>query len=89
MEKTIKERFAEIFALPKDAGGISTVINIVDMKEAVVDGYNGIIEFTENVVRLNTPKYIVKIEGAGLEIKEVAAEYISIRGLIKGVEYQK
>ncbi len=89
MEKTIKERVADILALPKDAGGVSTVINITDMQEAVIDGYKGIIEFTENIVRLNTPKYIIKIEGADLEIKEVAAEYIAVRGIIKSVEYQK
>lgn len=85
----MKERFAEILSLPKDAGGISTVINITDMHEAVIDGYKGIIEYTENIIRLNTPKYIIKIEGADLEIREVAAEYISICGLIKSVEYQK
>ncbi len=89
MEKTIKEKVADLFALPKNAGGISTVINITDMREVIVDGYSGIIDYGENIITLSTPKYIIKIDGADLEMKEVTAEYIMIKGHIKSVEYVK
>ncbi len=83
----LNEKFAEILSLPKSASGVGVMINISDMAEAVVEGYKGIIEFTENTVRLNTPKYIIKIEGADLKINEVAEDYITVKGKIKSVGY--
>ena len=86
-EKSIPEKVVEALALPKDASGVVTVVNITDMSEIVVDGFRGIIEYTDSVIRLNTPKFMLKIDGRNLEIKTVATDYISIKGCILGVEY--
>lgn len=73
--------------LPSDMGGVSTVVKIVDIEEITVDGYRGIIEYTQNTVKLNTAKFIVKIDGENLVIKEAASEFITISGTIKKIEY--
>lgn len=87
MKKTINEKVAKMLSLPADMGGVSTVVKIVGTEEITVDGYRGIIEYTENIVRLNTAKFIVKINGSNLTLKEAAAEFITICGVINGVEY--
>lgn len=87
MKKTINERVAEMLSLPTDMGGVSTVVKITGTEEITVDGYRGIIEYTENIVRLNTAKFIIKINGNNLVLKEAAAEFITVTGTINGVEY--
>lgn len=87
MKKTINERVAEMLSLPADMGGVSTVVKITGTEEITVDGYRGIIEYTENIVRLNTAKFIIKINGNNLVLKEAAAEFITVAGTINGVEY--
>lgn len=87
MKKTINERVAKMLSLPADMGGVSTVVKIVGIEEITVDGYRGIIEYTENTVRLNTAKFIIKINGSNLVLKEAAAEFITVGGIINGIEY--
>ncbi len=87
LKKTINERVAEMLSLPADMGGVSTVVKIIGAEEITVDGYRGIIEYTENIVRLNTAKFIIQINGNRLVLKEAAAEFITVTGTINSVEY--
>lgn len=86
-EKSLPEKVMDIFELPKNKSGIITALNITGVHQAVVEGHKGIIEYTENVIKINTPQFILKLCGANLEISGVAEEYIEIRGIITGVEY--
>ena len=86
-EKTLPEKMMDVFQLPKNKSGIITALHITGIHEAVVEGHKGIIEYTDKVIRLNTPQFIMKISGAELEITGVAEEYITVKGMIFGVEY--
>lgn len=83
----ISEKVINVLGLPKEGLGAAAAINIIGREEISVEGYKGILEYTENIVRLNTDKFIIKITGADLSIGIVAEEYINIKGLISGVEY--
>lgn len=87
MKKPLSEKMMDAFELPKNKSGIITSINITGIHEALVEGHKGIIEYTDKTIKLNTPQFIMKINGADLEITEVAEEYIAIKGIIVGVEY--
>ncbi len=86
-EKSPAEKVMDAFQLPKNKSGIITALHITGVHEAIVEGHRGIIEYTSEVIRLNTPQFIMKISGAELEITAVAEEYIELKGLICGVEY--
>ena len=86
-EKSVPEKMMDAFELPKNKSGIITTLHITGVHEAVVEGHKGIIEYTDKVIRLNTPQFIMKLSGAELEITAVAEEYIGIKGIIFGVEY--
>lgn len=86
-EKTVPEKLLEAFELPKNKSGIITALHVTGVHEAVVEGHKGIIEYTDKSVKLNTPQFVMKINGADLEITAVAEEYITIKGIILGVEY--
>lgn len=85
--KSIPEKMMDVFQLPKNKSGIITALHITGIHEALIEGHKGIIEYTDKVIRLNTPQFIMKITGADLEITGVAEEYITIKGIIVGVEY--
>ena len=86
-EKSLPEKVMDAFELPKNRSGMITSITITGVHEALVEGHKGIIEYTDTVIKLNTPQFIMKICGAELEITGVAEEYIMIKGIIMGVEY--
>lgn len=87
LKKTINERVAEILSLPKDMGGVSTVLKTVDNTFLSIDGYRGIIEYTETALRINCAKFIIKINGTDLILKEASSEFICVSGNISSIEY--
>lgn len=62
-------------------------ITVYDNLEAVVDGCYGIIEYGENAVKLSLGKTVVKIEGCDLSISSYTERFITIKGIIKSIEY--
>ncbi len=86
-EKSLPEKVMDAFELPKNRSGIITSVTITGVHEALVEGHKGIIEYTDMVIKLNTPQFVLKLNGANLEITGVTEEYIMIKGIIAGVEY--
>lgn len=86
-KKNIKERLTETLELPKeiilDVPRI-TVIGNIDM---VIENYKGVFEYSDNRIRINTIQGIIKIEGLGLQIKEIVSEEVSINGKIHKIEF--
>lgn len=81
------EKVVDTLSLPKVAAGLSSRITITGTDSILVEGYRGIIRYSDTLVLLNAPKYIIKISGADLEITEIAAEYINLKGIITALEY--
>ena len=81
------EKVFDALSLPKSAAGLTTTVTITGTDAIMVEGYRGIIKYSDTLVLLNAPKYIIRITGADLEITEIASEYISLRGVIASLEY--
>lgn len=81
------EKVFDALSLPKTAAGLTTTVTITGINSILVEGYRGIIKYSDTLVLLNAPKYIIRITGMGLEITEIASEYISLRGVIVSLEY--
>lgn len=86
-EKTSAEKIMDIFDLPKNKSGIVTALHITGTYEVMVEGHKGIIKYTDEMISINCPQFIMKINGENLEITSVADEYITIKGRVAGVEY--
>ncbi|MBR2471828.1 MAG: YabP/YqfC family sporulation protein [Clostridia bacterium] len=81
------EKVFDALSLPKSAAGLTTTVTITGTNAILVEGYRGIIKYSDTLILLNAPKYIIRITGADLEITEIASEYISLRGVVASLEY--
>ena len=62
-------------------------VTVMSNKEITVENYKGIIEYEENLLRVNTEVFIIKIEGAGLVIKNINDDELIINGTVKNIEF--
>ena len=62
-------------------------IEMVSNKEALIDGCKGIVEYNENIIRLNIPEGQIQFRGRGLEIACMSEESMIVRGYIMGLEF--
>jgi len=86
--KKIKQKFNDIADLPKEISLDYSRMVLLGNKEFIVENYKGIVEYDNNIIRLNTLSGIISIEGKGLVINEINDDDVSVEGIIKliGIE---
>ncbi len=85
--KSRAEKIVEALDLPKDIVlGLPKLI-FTGNRELFVENYQGIVEYSDTVIQLNTSECLVKVSGRALGIKNIAAEEITLCGDIKSLEF--
>ena len=74
--------------MPKEISLDYSRMVLLGNKEFIVENYKGIVEYDNNIIRLNTLSGIISIEGKGLVINEINDDDVSVEGIIKliGIE---
>lgn len=84
---TISKRLSDFFEIPKEITLNVPLITITGNSEMTIENYKGVIEYTEEKIRINTSCGIMRIEGKNLFLKQITAEHILVTGLISHFDY--
>lgn len=84
-EKRIKEKFLDMMELPKELLKDVSRITLLGNEDILVENYKGIIEYEENIIRLNNG---INIFGTNLNVEEITDVDIFITGKISNVEFE-
>lgn len=74
-------------SLPKDVVYGAPIVNIIGRMELSVENYRGIIEYNNNLIRIQTKKGQIRIRGKHLVINCYTYDEMKITGRIDAVEY--
>jgi sporulation protein YqfC len=85
----VKSKFAESLELPREIVMNVPVIKITGTSEVFVENHKGIIEYTNDSLRLSTASGIIRIGGRNFCIREISQEDIIISGDIDSLEFIK
>ncbi len=83
----VGEKLQTALDMPKDFVRGRIGVNIEANTSCTVEGSCGIIEYTDEIVRIATDQYMIKITGRNLVMRTVTTEYLIIDGIISIVEY--
>lgn len=83
----IKKSLAEILELPKDIILDIPKITMIGNLQIYIENHKGIIEYTNNRIRINTKSGALRIIGRNLLLKNIVLEEIVIVGEIQQVEF--
>ena len=83
----MKLNMSEALELPKDIVMDLPKITVIGNIELSLLNHKGIVEYTQNVIRINTNSGVVKITGEELVIKTILTEEIIVTGLIDNIEF--
>ncbi len=84
-----KNKLTESLDLPREIVMNVPVVKITGTSEVFVENHRGIIEYTDESLRLNTNSGIIRIGGRNFFIKEISQEEIIISGDIDTLEFIK
>lgn len=81
-----KYNLSEALELPKDIVMDLPKVVLIGNIQLNISNHKGIIEYTQNIIRINSSIGIFKIEGENLELKTILLEEIIIIGNIERIE---
>lgn len=84
----IKENFADKFEFPKDIVLGLPKITITGENEIIIENHKGIVQFEDNIVRVNSEIGLISIHGKNFSILFIGGETITISGLFKSLVYE-
>ena len=83
----IREKLSNTFELPKDIVLDVSKVIIIGTGQVTVENHKGIVEYSEELIRINTGSSIMKLSGRNLTIKTILQEEITIVGEITSIEF--
>lgn len=86
-KQVIREKIAEEIGIPKTVVNGFNHIELFGNREAIVNECRGILEYSENRIKLNLGKFAVLFTGSNLCMKEYGSSYATVSGDIMTVEF--
>ena len=84
----IKNVVSEILELPKDIMLGLPKITMIGQIEIHIENHKGIIEYSKEIIRINTSEGVLKITGKSMDIKNIITEEVVIIGEIISIEFK-
>lgn len=81
------EKFGDLFEM--QAFGLMDVphIEMIGNRQLLIENCKGIVEYEDEQIRLNTGRYILKIQGRHLSLVNMSDEDLFIKGSITRLEF--
>ena len=78
---------ADAANLPKDVVLGVTILTLTGHYEVNIENYRGIMEYTEQLIRINVRSGQIRITGKSLEINYYTTTDMKITGKVEKIEY--
>ena len=83
----LSEKINDSLEIPNAALPDVAQIELSGNREAMVDGCQGILQYTDSAIRLSTGRLIVRFTGSELRVCAMQSGQIRISGLIAAVDF--
>ncbi len=77
----LRKNMAEALELPKEIMLNLPLISLVGREEVTIENYRGILEYSEEMVRIGTAAGVLCLKGNGL-LKQLSAECMVVTGKV-------
>ena len=84
--ENFKINISDALELPLDIALDLPKITIIGDLKVDIQNHKGIIEYTSNLIRINSKIGVIKIIGEKLEIKNILSEEINVNGKVEKLE---
>lgn len=84
-DKKSKEKFLDLLDMPPELLGNTFRITMIGNESILIEKYNSIIEYDENVIRTENG---ITIQGTLLNIEEISDNEIFVTGKLLDIEFE-
>ena len=84
---TFADQLTRLTGLPVDVVEGLPEIELLGNKEAVIEHCQGVLEYNDKVIRLNTGKLNLKFTGRNLQLKSMTDSSVVVEGYFTSIEF--
>ena len=84
---TVPQKAATLLEVPLSAFGGVPNLELTGNRELTVEGCKGVLEYDEDVVKLNLGKMILQVSGRDLNIKGITDDSAVLEGYFLSIEF--
>ena len=81
-----RKNMTEAMELPKEIMLNLPLISLVGQEEVTVENYRGILEYSEEVVRVGTAAGVLRLRGKNLCLKQLSADCMVVTGRVEKLD---
>ncbi len=85
----IRKNVTEALELPKEIMLNLPLISLIGQEEVTIENYKGILEYSQETVRIGTAEGILQLEGRELCLKQLSAECMVVTGCVESIRFLK
>jgi len=89
MSEGVKRKITEALDLPKDIVLDIPRVTLMGRIAVFIENHKGIIQYSTEVVKVNTPIGTVVIKGENLIIKSILVDEITVEGNICALDFEE
>lgn len=89
LHRTMREKFASVLELPPIVPGVPSRIELHSNRELIIEGCKEILEYDENLIRINLGKINIQIMGNYLALRGITDDSVVIEGIIQSLDFQE
>ena len=78
-----RRNMTEALELPKEILLHLPLISFIGQEEVTIENYKGILEYSEETVRIGTAAGVLRLEGQRLCLKQLSAECMVVTGRVE------
>lgn len=83
----VKTKVSDAFELPKEIMLDLPKISVIGNIHILVENHRGIIEYNPERIRINSSIGVIRVDGADMNLRNIASDDIIITGHIGKIEY--
>ncbi|GFN34703.1 sporulation protein YqfC [Tepidimicrobium xylanilyticum] len=84
--ENLKYNISEALEFPKDVVMDLPKITVIGNIQVNISNHKGIVEYTQETLRVNSSIGLIRITGTDMELKTILSEEIIVKGNIEGIE---
>lgn len=88
MEMKFTDGMAEKLAIPEESMAAVPITEVRGKRSVCVENHNGILEYTDECVKVAVKRGAISIFGSKLSIARMTRHRVEIRGNIRSVEFE-
>ncbi|NLC63445.1 MAG: sporulation protein YqfC [Thermoanaerobacterales bacterium] len=88
MNQELRRRMSDMLDLPRDIVLNLPRIVITGRLAVFIENHKGIVEYSPEVVRINTAIGVIAVKGQRLFIKSILSDEITVEGEIQTIQFE-